>query len=63
MIRKIIKEQLEKCHFANLNNYDAKNNIFIIPKFSLPTYELNKCYLVRIPLTIVNNNNSVLAVN
>lgn len=63
MIRPIIKEQLEKCQFADLNNYDAKTNTFIIKKYCKPTYELNHCYLVKLPLTIVNNKDSVLAVN
>lgn len=63
MIRPIIKEQLEKCQFADLNNYDAKTNTFLIKKYSKPTYELNQCYLVRLPISIVNTSDSVLAVN
>ena len=63
MIRPIIKEQLEKCQFANLNNYDPVTNTFIIKKYLQPTYDVNKCYLVRLPVAVVNNNDSVLAVN
>lgn len=63
MIRPIIREQLEKCQFADLNNYDAQTNTFLVRKYSKPTYELNHCYLVRLPLIIVNNADSVLAVN
>ena len=63
MIRPIIKEQLEKCQFADLNNFDPKTNTFIIQKYSKPTYELNHCYLVKLPISIVNKNDSVLAVN
>ena len=63
MIRPIIKEQLDKCQFANLNNYDPATNTFLIPKYSKPTYDLNKCYLVRLPLNIVNTGDSVLAAN
>ena len=63
MIRPLIREQLEKCQFADLNNYDAKTNTFLVKKYSKPTYEVNRCYLVRLPLGIVNNNDSVLAVN
>ena len=63
MIRPIIKEQLEKCQFANLNNFDPTTNTFLIPKYSQPTYEMNHCYLVKLPLTIVNNSDSVLATN
>jgi hypothetical protein len=63
MIRPLIKEQLEKCQFADLNNYDARTNTFLIRKYSKPTYEMNHCYLVRIPLSIVDAADSVLAVN
>ena len=63
MIRPLIKEQLEKCQFADLNNYDARTNTFQIRKYSKPTYDLNHCYLVRLPNAIVNRNDSVLAVN
>lgn len=63
MIRPLIKEQLEKCQFADLNNYDANTNTFLIRKYSKPTYELNNCYLVRVPVSIVNKQDSVLAVN
>lgn len=63
MIRPLIREQLEKCQFADLNNYDARTNTFLVKKYSKPTYELNRCYLVRLPLTIVGKNDSVLAVN
>lgn len=63
MIRRIIKEQLDKCQFADLNNYDASTNTFLIKKYCQPTYELNKCYLVRLPNNIINNTDSVLAVN
>lgn len=63
MIRPLIREQLEKCQFADLNNYDARTNTFLIKKYSKPTYEMNHCYLVRLPLEIVNKPDSVLAVN
>lgn len=63
MIRNIVKQQLEKCNFADLNNYDLKTNTFIIRKYCKPTYEMNHCYLVRLPLNIVNIADSVLAVN
>ena len=63
MIRPIIKEQLEKCQFADLNNFDPTTNTFYIKKYSKPTYELNRCYLVKLPISIVNAPDSVLAVN
>ena len=63
MIRQVIKEQLEKCQFADLNNYDPNTNTFLIRKYCKPTYELNHCYLVKLPLNIINAGDSVLAVN
>ena len=63
MIRPLIKEQLEKCRFADLNNYDTKTNTFYIKKYCKPTYDNGHCYLVKLPVSIVNTNDSVLAVN
>lgn len=63
MIRSLIREQLEKCQFADLNNYDARTNTFLIRKYSKPTYDINHCYLVRLPANIVGRADSVLAVN
>lgn len=63
MLRQIIQEQLENCQFADLNNYDSRTNTFLVKKYSKPTYELNHCYLVKLPTNIVNKNDSVLAVN
>ena len=63
IIRSIIKKQLEKCQFADLNNYDQVTNTFFIKKYYKPTYELNKCYLIKLPIEIINNSDSVLAVN
>lgn len=63
MIRPLIREQLDKCQFADLNNYDPRTNTFHIRKYCQPTYELNHCYLVRLPQTVVNQADSVLAVN
>jgi hypothetical protein len=63
LIRPLIKDQLEKCQFADLNNYDPNTNTFLIRKYSQPTYEVQHCYLVRLPNNIINNKDSVLAVN
>jgi hypothetical protein len=63
MIRPLVREQLEKCQFADLNNYDSETNTFLIKRYSAPTYEVNHCYLVRLPTSIVNKTDSVLAVN
>lgn len=63
MLRQIIQDQLENCQFADLNNYDSRTNTFLVKKYSKPTYELNHCYLVKLPTSVVNKNDSVLAVN
>lgn len=62
MPRPIIEEQLKKCQFADLNNFYPPST-FIIKKYSKPTWELNKCYLAKLPLNIVNKPDSVLASN
>jgi hypothetical protein len=59
----LIKEQLEKCQFADLNNYDPATNTFYIKKYSQPTYEINHCYLVKLPIGVVGTSDSVLATN
>lgn len=63
MIRSIIKEQLERCQFANLNNFDKSSATYSIRRYSKPTYDLNKCYLVKIPISIIGKQDSVLATN
>lgn len=63
MIRPYIKEQLKKCTFADLSYFDEKTNTYLIPKYCKPTYELNKCYLIKIADYFVNNNNTVIATN
>jgi hypothetical protein len=63
LIRPLIREQLAKCQFADLNNFDVRTNTFLVRKYCKPTYDLNKCYLVKLPSNIVNAPDSVLAVN
>ena len=63
MIRPYVEEQLRKCTFADLSNYDTTTNTFIIPKYAKPHYELNKCYLVQLPAHMINNSASVVMVN
>lgn len=62
-MREFIKKQLERCVFANLNNFDPKSNSYLIPKYTKPKYDLGKCYLIKLPGHIINNPQSVLATN
>lgn len=62
-MNKIIEEQLKKVVFADLNNYNENTNTFIIPKYSKPSFEIGKCYLVKVAGRIINNNISSLATN
>ena len=44
MIRPIIKEQLEKCQFADLNNFDPNTNTFYIKKYFKQLNDKNLMY-------------------
>ena len=62
-MREYVKQQLAKCNYANLNNYDEATNTYIIPKYTKPKYDLGKMYIVQLPAIIINNPDSVLACN
>lgn len=62
-MQEFIKKQLEKCVFANLENFDNATNTYHIPKYTKPKYELGRCYLIKIPGHILGNPQSVLASN
>lgn len=62
-MREIIKNQLLKCTYASLNNYDPATNTFYIPKYSKPQYAAGKMYLIQLPLELINNPSSVVAAN
>lgn len=61
-MREIIKNQLLKCTYANLNNFNPETNTFYIPKYSKPQYVIGKMYLVQLPVELLNNS-SVVAAN
>ena len=61
-MRKIILDQLQACSYAKIQP-TADPNVFIIPKYTKPHFEPNKCYLIQIPLNIINNNTNTLATN
>ena len=58
-----IKNQLKKCVWANLNNYDEETNTYFIPQYTKPQYKINNCYIIKLPLSFINNPNTVLATN
>lgn len=62
-MRDLIKQQLERCSFADLSHFDSATNTFKIPKYLKPHYELGKMYLVQVSGAVVNNTTSVVAVN
>lgn len=63
MVSKIIEEQLRSCVYADLSHFDANTNIYLIPKYTKPQYNINKCYLIKLPNFVINNTTSVLATN
>ena len=58
-----LKKELNKCTYCDFSNYDKETNTYHIPKYEKPRYNLHSCYLVKLASNIVNNKNSVLAVN
>ncbi len=63
MSSKVVKKQLEKLNWAELGSFDSTTNSYIIKKYSKPSYEAGKMYIIRLPESIVNQHNSVLAAN
>lgn len=63
MSSKYILNQLKKCVFADLSNFDPTSQIYHIPKYTKPKYDTNKCYLIKLPKSIINNSSSILATN
>ena len=62
-MRDLIRQQLQNCSYANLNNFDPATNTFIIPKYSKPQFILGNMYLVQLSNAVVNQTNSVIASN
>lgn len=58
---KIIEEQLKKVEYADLSNFDAEKNTYIIPKRVDIKVEVDKCYLIQILPELFND--SALKVN
>lgn len=62
-MRDLIKQQLQKCSYANLNNFDPETRTFKIPRYVKPHYVLGNMYLVQVSGALVGNHNSVIATN
>lgn len=52
---KIIEEQLKKVEYADLSNFDAKTNTYMIPKRVDVKIEEDKCYLIQLLPTLFKN--------
>lgn len=63
MIRSYTKKQLERCSLANLNFYEEATHIYRIPKYKLPVYKINTCYLILVADYLIGNTTTVLATN
>ncbi len=63
MMSDLLKKELSKVHFADLNNFNEQTRTFIIPKYSKPKYDVGKMYIVKLPITIIGNHASALATN
>ena len=62
-MRDLIKQQLQNCSYTNLSNFNQETQTFIIPKYKKPQFILGNMYLVQLSNSLVNNPNSVVAVN
>lgn len=62
-MRDYVKKQLEQCALADLSNFDPATNTYHIPKYTKPTFDLNKMYLIRVFKTQLIKENNVIAIN
>lgn len=58
-----INNQLNKCVFAKLDNYDSSTGVYHIKKYSKPRYDPGKCYIVKLSKAIINNTSNILSSN
>ena len=47
-MREYIKKQLLALELAQIEYYDEVDHFYFIPKYTKPTYQLNKIYLVKV---------------
>jgi len=62
-MRDFIRNQLLQCVWANPASYDEATCTFFIPRYCRPIYQIGARYIVQLPNDIINNPQSVLAVN
>ena len=62
-MRDYIREQLLQCVWANPSSYDEATCTFFIPRYCRPIYQVGGTYILQLPNDIINNPQSVLAVN
>lgn len=60
---KYAEEQLKKCSYVNLNNYNSDTNTYLIPRYTKARFENNKAYLIKVSPLVYNNPNSVYCAN
>lgn len=51
----IIKQQLEKVQYADLSNFNADSNTYVIKKRVDIKLEVDNCYLIRVKPSAYNN--------
>ena len=54
-MNKIIEQQLKKLEYADISNFDAATNTYIIPKKVDIKIEEDKCYLIQLLPTLFKN--------
>ena len=47
-MNKIVKDQLKKCNYCDLSNYNEETNSYLIPKVSGVKLEKNKEYIIEL---------------
>ena len=59
-MREYIKKQLLSLELAQIEYYDEEEHFYFIPKYSKPSYQLNKVYLVKVEDSAFKDTNADL---
>lgn len=57
-MREYIKKQLLALELAQIEYYDEVDHFYFIPKYSKPSYNLNKMYLVQVDKSLVDDQSN-----